>query len=584
MQDINKEKDISFCGRESTTIPIKSLKGWIASKRNHGGLLFIDLRYCQSTIQCVVSQNSPNFQICDEIPVESVVEVKGITQSRPPESIKEEEYGDIEILIEDIKILSKCRTLPFALSQPNLPEDLRLKYRFLDLRRPSMQRKIRLRAEVIKTIRNSMENMGFIEIQTPILTSASPEGARDYVVPSRLHPGEFYALPQAPQQFKQLLMASGFEKYYQIAPCFRDEDPRADRLLGAFYQLDMEMSFATQEDVFEVIESVLKDIFTKFTDTKNIDFPRISYTEAMSKYATDKPDLRNPLEFIDVYEDLVEDTPNIFKDIIRKKGKVSLLNCPQMTCMSRKFFDDLNKLGMSMGLSGVGHIIHENNEYKGTLAKIIPESIKKKINGAAIILSHSDHKVFYRAASHIRTKIAEELSLIDPSIYKFCWIVDFPMYEMNDQGGIDFSHNPFSMPQGGMGALCSQNPLDILAYQYDIVCNGYELSSGAVRNHEPDIMYKAFEIAGYSKKEVYEKFSAMIEAFGYGTPPHAGCAPGIDRLVMLLAKEPNVREVIAFPLSQSGRDLLMNSPTKLPEERLHELHIQLKDNCAKSKE
>lgn len=304
----------------------------------------------------------------------------------------------------------------------------------------------------------------------------------------------------------------------------------------------------------------------------------------MSKYATDKPDLRNPLEFIDVYEDLVEDTPNIFKDIIRKKGKVSLLNCPQMTCMSRKFFDDLNKLGMSMGLSGVGHIIHENNEYKGTLAKIIPESIKKKINGAAIILSHSDHKVFYRAASHIRTKIAEELSLIDPSIYKFCWIVDFPMYEMNDQGGIDFSHNPFSMPQGGMGALCSQNPLDILAYQYDIVCNGYELSSGAVRNHEPDIMYKAFEIAGYSKKEVYEKFSAMIEAFGYGTPPHAGCAPGIDRLVMLLAKEPNVREVIAFPLSQSGRDLLMNSPTKLPEERLHELHIQLKDNCAKSKE
>lgn len=555
--------------------------GWIASKRDHGGLLFIDLRYKQSRLQCIISndQQQDLFGQCEKISLESVVCMYGVIRQRPQDMIKDEVNGNIELSIEHIEVLSAALPLPFQLDQANLPEDLRLKYRFLDLRRSSMQNKIRLRANVIKTIRECMESMDFIEIHTPILTSTSPEGARDYVVPSRLHPGEFYALPQAPQQFKQLLMASGFEKYYQIAPCFRDEDPRADRLLGAFYQLDLEMSFATQEDVFQVTENVLSEVFSKFThlSKSDITFPRIAYRDAMRKYASDKPDLRNPLEFIDISDAFSEGSvPRIFENVIRQNGKIFMLCCPNLKDKPRKFFDEMDKLGKSMGLPGIGYIIKDNDGYRGTLANILPESIKNMIAmDGAFIVSHTDYSIFYKAASALRNKLGKELALIDYDDYKFCWIVDFPMYELDDNGKWEFAHNPFSMPQGGVDALNNQIPGDIMAYQYDIVCNGCELCSGAVRNHDPELMYQAFNIAGYSKDDVDAKFGAMITAFRYGVPPHAGCAPGIERIIMLLSKESNVREVIAFPLNQNGRDVMMNSPSPIEASKLNELWIKV---------
>lgn len=560
-----------------------STYGWAASKRDHGGLLFIDLRYKLSRLQCVISQETDQhlFAQCEKISLESVVRISGQLRKRPTEMIKDEPNGDVELVIERIDVLSAAIALPFQLDQLNLPEDLRLKYRFLDLRRRSMQRKIRMRADVIKLIRECMESLDFIEIQTPILTSTSPEGARDYVVPSRVHPGEFYALPQAPQQFKQLLIASGFERYYQIAPCFRDEDPRADRLLGAFYQLDMEMSFATQEDVFQVNEYVLREVFSKFThmSASDIVFPRIKYRDAMNKYASDKPDLRNPLELIDIYNDFTQNTPRIFEKVVANKGKISMICCPGLSGKTRKFFDEIDQFGKSLGLPGVGYIIKDNDAFRGTLANILPDSVKNRLTNSdmdgAFIVAHDDIKVFYRAACALRNKLGNDLHLINHEDYKFCWIIDFPMYELDDNNKWEFAHNPFSMPQGGMDALLNQKPSDIAAYQYDIVCNGCELSSGAVRNHEPDLMYKAFEIAGYTKDDVDSKFGAMISAFRYGVPPHAGCAPGIERIVMLLTREANVREVIAFPLNQNGRDVMMNSPSPLDESRLKELWIKL---------
>ena len=570
---------------------VSSIKtyGWVESKRDHGGLMFIDLRYKLSRLQCIISSESENLSsICKKINIESVVQIYGLIQKRPIDSIKREDNGDIELFVSDIEIISEALTLPFALDQANLSEDLRLKYRFLDLRRRSMQEKIRMRAAVIRTIRESMESMDFIEIHTPLLSAPSPEGARDYVVPSRIHPGQFYALPQAPQQFKQLLMASGFERYYQIAPCFRDEDPRSDRLLGGFYQLDMEMSFATQEDVFQVVETVLSDVFTKFSNLRSkITFPKISYDDAMQKYGSDKPDLRNPLEFIDITELFKADIPQIFQTAINEGGKIFALPCPELSEMPRRFFDNIDKFGKNLGLGGVGYFISGNDYYKGTMSKVISDQVKEHIISStkdaslqnkadgAFIIAHHNLNVFYKAIARLRDFIGQELNLIDNDDYKFCWIVDFPMYEIDEDGKLDFGHNPFSMPQGGMDAILNKKPTQIKAYQYDIICNGCEICSGAVRNHSPELMYKVFEIIGYSKDDVDQKFGGMIKAFKYGTPPHAGCAPGIERILMLLAKENNVREVIPFPLNQNGRDLMMNSPSALDFDRLDELNLKV---------
>ncbi len=552
------------------------LAGWVQRIRDLGGMKFIDLRDEFGITQIVTKENL-------ELTTESAITVTGSVVERSSKNSKME-TGDIEVVAENITILGKCKNvLPFEINieNSNVKEDLRLEYRYLDLRNDRLHKNILLRSKIIKSIRDKMDELGFTEIQTPILANSSPEGARDFIVPSRLNPGEFYALPQAPQQFKQLLMVSGFNKYYQIAPCFRDEDPRADRSPGEFYQLDFEMSFATQEDVFKVIEELMPYVFKKHTNW-NVDegpFIRIPYKEAMEKYGIDKPDLRNPLIIKDVTE-LFENTEfNAFKGKTIKAIKIEKANE-----QTRKFFDEMGEFAKEeLGASGLAWIkIGENRDLSGGISKFISENIKGKLlekmeakENNAIFFVADEFEKAQKIAGGVRIELGKKLDLIEKNAYRFCFIVDFPMYELSDEGTIDFNHNPFSMPQGGMEALLTKNPLDVYAYQYDLVCNGYELASGAVRNHDPELMVKAFEIAGYSEENVKEKFGALYNAFQYGTPPHAGAAPGLDRMIMLIANESNLREVTAFPKNKRARDLLMRAPSRITEEQLKEAHIQL---------
>ena len=560
------------------------LSGWIQTSRNLGGLLFIDLRDQYGITQAVFTTESNLIEDTSKIPTESTVCIQGKVcerQDKNPNMLT----GDIEIIVEKIEILGKrLRELPFEInSDKELPrEDLRLQYRFLDLRNERLKNNILMRAKVLQFLRNQMINQGFTEVQTPVLTSSSPEGARDYLVPSRVYPGKFYALPQAPQQFKQLLMVSGIDKYFQIAPCFRDEDARADRAPGEFYQLDMEMAFASQEDVFEVMEKVMYNTFLEFGGKKVAEypFPRIAYRDAMLKYGSDKPDLRNPL--------IIEDVTEIFKtvDFNAFKGKIiRTITVKNVQEVSRKFYDNMTTFAIeeckAKGLAWVK--VLEDGSLQGSIAKFINNEAKEKLlsatntnKGDAIFFIAEEESKVAILAGKIRQELAVRLDLIEKDVYKFCWIVDFPMYEINDDGKLDFCHNPFSMPQGGLGALNNANPLDILAYQYDIVCNGVELSSGAVRNHNPEIMIKAFEIAGYGKEIVESKFPALFNAFHYGAPPHAGIAPGVDRMIMLMQDEPNIREVIAFPMNSKAQDLLMGAPGDVTEEQLKDVHIQIR--------
>ena len=560
------------------------IAGWIQKSRNLGGLTFIDIRDQYGLTQAVISGNSDLMQEISSIPTESTVSIEGVVKLRG-EGLTNTSMptGEIEVEIEKVTLLGKrLKNMPFEInSDIETKEDLRLQYRFLDLRNEKLKQNILLRAKILQFLRNEMIERGFTEVQTPILTSSSPEGARDYLVPSRVHPGRFYALPQAPQQFKQLLMVSGIDRYFQIAPCFRDEDARADRAPGEFYQLDMEMAFATQEDVFNVMEKVMYDTFTKFSDKKVAEypFPRITYKEAMLKYGSDKPDLRNPLLIVDV-TDIFKDTEfNAFK------GKtIRTIVTPNVSNESRRFFDEMSEYaGSECGAKGLAWVkMHEDGTLQGSIAKFITENEKERLineaglipNSAIFFIADEESKV-WGIAGEIRKELGKRLNLIEKDIFKFCWIVDFPMYEISDEGKIDFCHNPFSMPQGGLDALKSNNPLDIVAYQYDIVCNGIEISSGAVRNHDPELMIKAFDIAGYSKEDIEEKFKALFNAFHYGAPPHAGIAPGVDRMIMLLTDEPNIRNVIAFPMNSKAQDLLMGAPGRVTKEQLKEVHIKL---------
>ena len=555
------------------------LAGFVQTIRNLGKMMFIDLRDEHGITQIVISEGID----VKELTKESTITVSGTVVERASKNPKIP-TGDIEIIAKDITILGKCRNaLPFEINVEgqNVREDLRLEYRFLDLRNDNIHKNILLRSKIMKDFRTIMDELGFTEIQTPILANSSPEGARDFLVPSRLHPGEFYALPQAPQQFKQLLMVSGFEKYYQIAPCFRDEDPRADRSPGEFYQLDFEMSFVTQEDVFAVVEQVIPTVFKKNTDWKVEEGPflRIPYKEAMEKYGSDKPDLRNPLVIEDLTEIFKGTEFNAFKD---KTVKAIAVN--NMEEKPRKFFDQMSEYAVSeLEAKGLAWVkVDSEMTLNGGISKFIDDDRKAKIfdkmnitPNSAIFFVADDFEKAQKIAGGVRVKLGTELDLLEKDIYKFCLIVDFPMYEMSDEGTIDFNHNPFSMPQGGMEALMNKDPLDIYAYQYDLVCNGYEIMSGAVRNHDQDIMIKAFEIAGYTVDDVKNRFGALFNAFSYGTPPHAGAAPGIDRIIMLLAKEDNIREVIAFPKNKKARDLLMNAPSKVFDKQLEEVHIKL---------
>ena len=572
---------------------IVSISGWINRKRDHGNLLFLDLRDHYGITQCVIDNSKLDIlNLIENLRVESVVNVVGKVVKREIETInKELETGEIEISIDTIEVLSEAEELPMPVfGEANYPEDIRLKYRFLDARREGLHKNIQLRSNVIAYIRELMTKSGFLEMQTPILTASSPEGARDYLVPSRIHPGKFYALPQAPQQFKQLIMAAGFDKYFQIAPCFRDEDARADRSPGEFYQLDMEMSFVEQDDVFNAIEPVLQKVFEKFSDKRvgESPFPRITYADAMKKYGSDKPDLRNPIILSNLTSifNSSEVSFEAFKKLIKNGAEVIGIPCPKGASQSRSFFDSMNNWAIKeMSAPGLGYIIFEEIDgsltAKGPISKFIPEDSLKKIFeesnlsfGDAIFFSCSMPKTAYELASATRDRIGLELDLIDKDVFRFCWIVDFPMYEFDEQNQkIDFSHNPFSMPQGGIEALNTMDPLDILGYQYDIVCNGIELSSGAIRNHIPEIMFKAFELAGYKKEQVTDKFGGMINAFSYGVPPHGGIAPGIDRIIMLLADVKNIREVILFPMNQQAQDLMMNAPADVADEVLSELSL-----------
>lgn len=563
------------------------LSGWIHRKRDHGGLLFIDLRDHYGITQCVIQNDSPAFKLLDAAKNESVITIDGKVVARSPETINTKMVtGEIEVVITSVHIQSECEQLPLNVnSDAEFPEETRLTYRFLDLRREKLHKNIVLRSKVITSLRNRMIDQGFMEFQTPILTASSPEGARDYLVPSRLYPGHFYALPQAPQMFKQLLMVAGFDRYFQIAPCFRDEDGRADRSPGEFYQLDLEMSFVTQEDVFAAIEPVLSGVFDEFGGGATVDtFPykRIPFDEAQLKYGSDKPDLRNPLIISDVTEIFEASEFSAFKEMIAKGAVVRAVPGPKCAEKSRKFFDDLGDWAKSVGLPGVGYITFTGGEAKGPIVKFLNAEQLSAIKttsgvGEGDSVFFICHKNAWKFAGLLRTKLGQDLDLIEKNAFRFCWVVDFPMYELDeDTGKIDFSHNPFSMPQGGMKTLETQDPLTIKAYQYDIVCNGVELCSGAIRNHLPEVMYKAFNIVGYGPEEVEKRFSGLLNAFKFGAPPHGGCAPGIDRIVMLLANEPNIREVIAFPLNQQAQDLLMQAPSPTTPERLKELHLDVR--------
>ena len=578
------------CGqlRASNVGETVRLSGWVHRKRDHGHLLFVDVRDHYGITQVVADSESPAFQTLDRIRVESVVTVEGQVVARSPETVNPNlATGEIEVKAGEVTVQSAAAELPMPVfGEQEYPEDIRLKYRYLDLRREQPHRNIILRSAVIASIRRRMMEQGFTEFQTPILTASSPEGARDYLVPSRVHPGKFYALPQAPQMFKQLIMVAGFDRYFQIAPCFRDEDARADRSPGEFYQLDFEMSFVTQDDVFAAIEPVLSGVFDEFANERTVtpagEYPRIPYKEALLKYGSDKPDLRNPLLITDVSEQFRGSGFGLFAGLVEKGAVVRAVPAPATAEKSRKFFDDMNEWARSEGFAGLGYATRKAGEWGGPIAKNHGTEGMDRI--AQQLDLRPDDGIFFAAgkeeeavklAGLARTRVAEQLDLIERSSFRFCWIVDFPMYEYNEeQQKIDFSHNPFSMPQGGMEALETKDPLDILAWQYDIVCNGVELSSGAIRNHRPDIMYKAFEIAGYTKEEVDTNFSGMINAFKFGAPPHGGSAPGIDRIVMLLADEPNIREVILFPMNQKAEDLMMNAPSEVSPKQLKELHIK----------
>jgi aspartyl-tRNA synthetase len=565
------------------------LSGWIHRDRDHGGVLFIDLRDHHGITQIVADQDNPVQRLLDSLRLESVVTVTGEVVARAPEAVNPKlPTGEIEIVAREVEVQSEAAELPMPVAgDADYPEEIRLKYRYLDLRREQQHRNIMLRSAVIASIRRRMIDQGFTEFQTPILTASSPEGARDYLVPSRVHPGKFYALPQAPQMFKQLIMVAGFDRYFQIAPCFRDEDARADRSPGEFYQLDFEMSFVTQDDVFAAIEPVLSGVFEEFAKGRTVtpagEYPRIPYKEALLKYGTDKPDLRNPLLIHDVGGHFQGSGFGLFAGIVDKGGVVRAVAAPATAEKSRKFFDEMNEWARSEGIAGLGYATRKGGEWGGPIAKNHGEEGMNRL--ADEMGLGSDDGIFFAAgkeeeaaklAGLARTRVAEQLGLIEQGAFRFCWIVDFPMFEYNDdQKKIDFSHNPFSMPQGGMEALESKDPLDILAWQYDIVCNGVELSSGAIRNHRPDIMYKAFEIAGYTRQEVDENFSGMINAFKFGAPPHGGSAPGIDRIVMLIADEPNIREVILFPMNQKAEDLMMNAPAPVMPKQLKELGIKI---------
>ncbi len=564
------------------------LSGWVHRKRDHGNLLFVDLRDHYGITQCVLDTSSPLFKQVEGVRLESVVTITGRVVKRSAETINPKlPTGEIELRIDEYKLQSAAEMLPLQVnSDEDSGEDIRLTYRFLDLRRERIHRNIMLRSNVIASIRRRMVEIGFTEFQTPILTSSSPEGARDYLVPSRIHPGKFYALPQAPQQFKQLLMIAGFDRYFQIAPCFRDEDARADRSPGEFYQLDFEMSYVTQEDVFAALEPVLHGVFEEFKGDRRVSprpFPRIPFDEAMLKYGSDKPDLRNPLTITDVSDIFRGSGFGIFAKSVAAGGIVRAIPAPGTAERPRSFFDKLNEWAREQGAAGLGYVIFAEGGGKGPIAKNLDAERLAALRAATglkdgdSVFFVSDKKdVAAKFAGSVRTKLGQELGLIDANEFRFCWIVDFPMFERDEvTNTIGFSHNPFSMPQGGLEALETKDPLTIKAYQYDIVCNGVELSSGAIRNHLPEIMYKAFAIAGYPQAEVESRFGGMLNALKFGAPPHGGSAPGIDRIVMLLADEKNIREVVAFPLNQQALDLMMQAPSAVPPERLKELHIRL---------
>ena len=559
------------------------LSGWVHRKRDHGQLIFIDLRDHYGLTQVVVDSSNKNFSIIENLSLESVITITGIVVERSKETVnKSLPTGNIEVNLSELEIISKSNTLPLQVnSDEDYGEETRLKFRYLDLRRSRPHSNIILRSNVIQTIRNKMLELGFLEFQTPILTASSPEGARDFLVPSRLNKGKFYALPQAPQQFKQLIMVSGFDKYFQIAPCFRDEDSRADRSPGEFYQLDLEMSFVEQEDVFNAVEPVIGGVFEEFTN-QNLEkpFTRLTYAEAMLLYGTDKPDLRNPIKIVDVTDVFDGSGFSLFATLIASKNAV-VRAVPGPKCGSRSVADRMNSWAQGEGAPGMGYIIYGDGEAKGPVAGALGkekcDEIKKRLglqDGDAAFFSCSNEKDAADLAGKARVKIGIDQEISETDGYKFCWIIDFPMYELDEKGKIEFSHNPFSMPQGGLDALNNQNPLDIKAWQYDLVCNGVELSSGAIRNHLPEVMYKAFEIAGYSKETVDSNFSGMISAFKFGAPPHGGFAPGIDRIVMLIANEPNIREVILFPMNGKAEDLMMGAPSEVSDDQLKELNIK----------
>jgi aspartyl-tRNA synthetase len=579
------------CGelRASNVGDVVRLSGWIHRKRDHGQLLFIDLRDHYGLTQCVIDAESPVFAVCEQARLESVIMMTGRLVARAPETVNPNlATGDIELAVEEVQMLSAADPLPLQVnSDTDYGEEVRLRYRFLDLRREKMRRNMVLRSQVISRIREMMVKQGFFEFQTPILTSSSPEGARDFLVPSRQHPGKFYALPQAPQQFKQLIMVAGYDRYFQIAPCFRDEDSRADRSPGEFYQLDFEMSFVTQEDVFAALEPILHDIFQEFGGGREVTplpFPRIPYDTAMELYGTDKPDLRNPLRLSEVTEAFRDCGFSIFARAVADGAVVRAIPAPGAAAQPRSFFDKLNQWARDEGAPGLGYIIFEGGAAKGPIAKFLEAEALAAIreatgagDGDAVFFVCDRAAAAARFSALVRQRLAEDLGLIEQDVFRFCWIVDYPLYEIDEATGkVGFSHNPFSMPQGGLEALETKDPLTIKAFQYDIVCNGTELSSGAIRNHVPEIMEKAFAIAGYTTKELEERFGGLLHALRFGAPPHGGCAPGIDRIIMMLTNEPNIREVILFPMNQRAEDLLMQAPAPIDEARLRELNLRLR--------